>query len=731
MIKDFTPRLYQETIFGTAVNHNTLVVLPTGMGKTNVFLMLAAQRLKQHPNSKILLVGPTRPLIEQYYEVFTKYFAIEKEKMAVLTGFVPPAKRAEIWKSSSIIFSTPQGLENDIINSKISLEEVSLLGVDEAHRAVGDYSYVWLAKQYRKKAKFPRIIALTASPGSDVEKIEEVCRNLGIEKVEVRTEQDPDVKQYVQDIQMDFLKVDLTPEIIEIKKFLSDCIKSKLNEVKKYGFLKPPYGTGKKDLLQLQGALHGMIARGEKDFPVLKSISLLAETIKASHALELLETQSISALHNYFEKLAKEAEHSKVKAVKNLVADLNFRSARIQAEKLYEKGIEHPKMYEVRRLAEEEVKRDNKVKIIVFTQYRDTAVRVKQELSVIKGAEAEIFVGQMKRGETGMSQKQQKEMLERFRSGEFNTLIATSIGEEGLDIPKVDLVIFYEAIPSAIRQIQRRGRTGRQEKGRVIMLMAANTRDEAFRWVSQRKEKKMHSILSSLKSRLKLEKQAPLKKFDEDEKVKIFGDFREKGSGVIKELIEQNAEIEMRQLNVGDYLCSSRVAIEVKTIPDFVNSIIDGRLLSQVKELKYNFEKPVVVIEGEEDIYSVRNVHPNAIRGMLATIAVDYGIPILKTKDYRDTAALLLAIAKREQKEDKKDFSLRGEKKPMSEAELQEYIVASLPGVESVIAKGLLKEFKTIKNIVDAPEEELKKAEKIGAKKAADIRKILDREYEG
>jgi len=168
MIKDFEPRLYQETIFATCAERNTLVVLPTGMGKTNIFLMLASHRLKQYPNSKILFIGPTRPLIDQYKEVFKKHFEIEEDKLVIFTGMVNPEKRAELWKDAKIVFSTPQGLENDIIARRINLEEVSLLGFDEAHKAVKDYSYVWIAKQYNKLAKFPRIIALTASPGSDI-----------------------------------------------------------------------------------------------------------------------------------------------------------------------------------------------------------------------------------------------------------------------------------------------------------------------------------------------------------------------------------------------------------------------------------------------------------------------------------------------------------------------------------------------------------------------------------
>ena len=197
MLENFKPRLYQETIFNTAVSRNTLVVIPTGMGKTALAMMLAVKRKQQHPNSKILIIAPTRPLVEQHLQTFKKYIKDQEDKFTLFTGYVKPEKRAELWKTAEYIFSTPQGLENDIINKRIKLEEVSLLVVDEAHRAVKDYSYVWVSKQYNKLAKYPRILALTASPGSDLEKIQEVVTNLSIETIEVRTDNDPDVKPYI------------------------------------------------------------------------------------------------------------------------------------------------------------------------------------------------------------------------------------------------------------------------------------------------------------------------------------------------------------------------------------------------------------------------------------------------------------------------------------------------------------------------------------------------------
>ncbi|MBI2145653.1 DEAD/DEAH box helicase [Candidatus Woesearchaeota archaeon] len=504
MIKGFVPRLYQETILATAAMKNTLVVLPTGLGKTNIFLMLAAQRLKSYPDGKILLIGPTRPLIDQYHEVFRKHFEIREEEMAVLTGMVAAEKRKQHWDSARIIFSTPQGLENDILSGKITFENVVLLGFDEAHRAVKEYSYVWLAKQYAKMARFPRILALTASPGSDMEKITEVCTNLFIEDIEVRTESDPDVKQYVQEMDIDWVKVELPAEFSDIKKLLEHSLRSKLEVVKAMGFLHSTTGVSKKELLQLQAALHAELSGNYKNFSAMKAISSLAEAMKVGHALELLETQGITALQKYLERLEEDARAAKTKAVKRLFSDNSFLMAMASTKQIYERGMEHPKIDELKRIITENIASKEGAKAIVFNQYRDSALKLQDELNNISGVRARIFVGQMKKGDTGLSQKQQKELIEKFASGEFNVIIATSIGEEGLDIPRVDLVVFYEPIPSAIRQIQRRGRTGRQEKGKVIILVTSDTRDEAFRWVAHHREKKMHRILKTLKSNLKL-----------------------------------------------------------------------------------------------------------------------------------------------------------------------------------------------------------------------------------
>ncbi len=730
MIKNFKPRLYQQTILATAAQKNTLVVLPTGMGKTNVFLMLAAQRLKQYPNSKILLLGPTRPLIDQYLDVFEKYFKIDAEDMQVLTGQVSPDDRAQLWEEAKIVFSTPQGLENDVLSGRISLENVSLLGFDEAHKGVGNYAYVWVAEQYMRTSRFPRIIGMTASPGSDAEKIKEICDNLFIEEIEVRTDEDPDVKPYVQETEIRWIEVELPHEFKQIKNYLEDCIESKLKRVKEKGYLskKLKYMT-KIDMLKLQGELQGRIAQGEKDFDILKSISLTAEAIKTEHALGLLETQGILPLYKYMKKIQSNAAKTKTKAVKNLANDLNFRSALYKTETLVEKDIIHPKLEKLMSLVKE---MNDDFKIIVFSQFRDTTVTIKEELEKIQGVKPKLFVGQTKKNGTGMSQKKQKQVLDKFRDGEFNALISTQIGEEGLDIPKVDLVVFYEPVPSAIRFIQRKGRTGRQEKGEVIVLIAKNTRDVAYKWSAHHKKKRMYRNLKKLSKNISLKENKTLDEYidvPEEEKVTVFADYREKGSGCIKELIRLGVDMKLEKLKSGDYLASENVGVELKNVEDFVNSLVNGRLLSQLRDLRRNFEKPLVIVEGSKDIYSVRNVHPNALRGLMSTIAVDYNIPIIFSRNPKETAAFLKIIAEHEQKDKKNNVMLHGEKKPASLREQQEYLVSSIPGIGSKVAIELLKTFGSVKNVFGASEDELMEVKLVGKKTAESIRKVIDSDY--
>lgn len=717
-----------------------MVVLPTGMGKTGIGLLLAAKRLTQYPKSKIVILAPTKPLLDQHYNTFVKHLDIDPELFTTFSGSISPENRENLWEQKQIFFSTPQTIENDLISGKINLQDVSMLCFDECHRATGDYSYVFIAKQYNKQSKHPRVLALTASPGSDMEKINEVMTNLFVERVEIRTESDPDVQPYIQDVEKEYIYVDLPDELNIVHNCLKHSFKSKLAEIKKLGYINSIENRSKTDLLKLQAVLQGQIAQGDKSFELLKSVSFAAEALKVEHAIELLETQGLTPLLLYMDDMYTQAKTSKTRAVKNLANDPNFRAAYIKVKEYIPK-TEHPKLQKLKEILEAEIKKDPDARIIVFSNFRDMGDKIEEQIRFIEGIRTTVFVGQaQKKGFKGMTQKQQIETLEKFRNDEYNVLIMTSVGEEGLDIPQVDLVIFYEPIPSAIRTVQRRGRTGRLEKGRVIVLMTRGTRDEGYRWSAHHKEKRMFRNLQKLRTDIidyidtKSKDQQTITNFldqtKKEQPLKLFADTRERGSQIIKELVELGFNIELTRLESADYILSKNVGIEFKTVKDFVDSIVDGRLLSQIKALKDTFAKPVLILEGTEDIYSIRKVHPNAIRGMLATIAVSYGIPILRTTHSKETAAIMATIISREQEQNQAANYNPHSIKPQSLKQQQEYFISSLPSIGPNLAKELLQQFKTAKNVVNASIEDLQKIEKVGKIKASKIKEVLDKEYE-
>ena len=735
-------RLYQEVLAARVIDKgNSLVVAPTALGKTIVAAMVSAKRLKDFPEKKVLIVSPTKPLAVQHQKSFQKVMNLKENEIQLLTGSVQKSKREALWNNAKIISATPQAIENDLMQAKISFKEVSLLVFDEAHRAIGDYAYVFLAQQYMKQALQPLILALTASPGGEEEKIKDVCRNLFIENVEIKTEHDEDVSPYVNEIQMDWIKVDLPPSFLEIKQLLNSFVKEQLSFLRTTGVSRSisPTFYKKKDLLILQSQIRRQLVSGQVKNPAMwTAISRIAAILKVSHAQILLETQGIEALEDYFNRLKNKSSKSGApKALKFILAhDLVIKAMHL-SNKLFEQKVPHPKIIKLKEVLQKQFLEHPESRVLVFNHYRDSAKFLQKYLNQFDGIKAKKFVGQaMKENDEGMSQKAQIKTLEEFKEGKYNTLICTSVAEEGLDIPAVDLVIFFEAVPSEIRAIQRRGRTGRLSKGKAIVLMARNTRDEAFYYAAQGKERKMHRTLHSLKKEmgsLKMPQQTTLHKFNEEakEKVLIYVDTREQASQVVTELQKRgDVFIKVKQLDIGDFVLGEQVCVERKTVEDFLQSLIDGRLFNQLISLAANYERPLIILEGDsQELYSLRNIHPNAIKGALSSIALNYRIPMLSTKNLEETVEWLYLIAKREQLGKDKDIRLRVGRKSLTEKELQQFIVESLPSVGPTLAKNLLKHFGSVKKVFSSTEKQLLKVEKIGEKKAKEIRKIIEAEF--
>jgi Fanconi anemia group M protein len=723
-------RAYQTAIAATALMRNTLVILPTGLGKTVVALLVIASHLSK--GGRVLMLAPTKPLVEQHAQFFKKMLKIPEDQIVALSGEISPAKRAEVWSKARVVVSTPQVIENDLLAARISLREISHLTFDEAHRAVGDYSYVFIAKKYFKQSSNPLILAITASPGSDVEKIQEVVRNLGIEEIEIRTEYDSDVKPYIYGKVIDWIRVEMPEELEGVRQKFLEVLKLRFKKLQRLGVAKVKEDLSKKELLAFQEALQAEVAEA-KDPKLFEALSVMAEIMKIQHGIELIETQGLDALKHYLRRLVMEARsRGGSKASKNIVNDPIFRDAVLKAMKC---EVEHPKLEKLKEIVVKQIKANHDSRIIVFTNFRDTAEVIAKELGKIEGIKVSRFVGQASRvDDKGMEQKEQVEVLEKFRHGRLNVLVATSVGEEGLDLPSTDLVIFYEAVPSEIRAIQRKGRTGRASEGKIVVLITRGTRDEGYYWISFRKEKMMYERLYELRNKLQVGKKVERQKSLEDfiaPSIVVYADAREAKSGVVKKLHELGIAVRAQNLEIADYVVSDRVAVERKTAEDFLEGLVnkDRDIFTQLLRLKKSYPKPILLIEGE-NIYCKRAIHPNAVRGALATIAVDLGIPVLHTLSPEDTAELIAAIAKREQESRERAIVLHAGKTKKTLKEQQEYIVSAISDIGLIIARNLLGHFQTIERIATASEEELIRVPKIGKKTAKKIRQLMATPYD-
>jgi len=724
LIKDkkIESRLYQQLLAADVLkNGNTMIVAPTALGKTIVAVLVAAERIKNHRESKILILAPSKPLVVQHEESFREFLNVSTTS---LTGDIKPEKRIKRWNDHQIICATPQTIESDLISSRYSLKDVSLLVFDECHRGVGSYSYVYLAGKYQQQSKHPLVLGLTASPGYDEDKINEVCENLFINEVIIKSEEDADVVPYFNPVEVKWIKVELNEELKGIKSHIEDALKARFNTLKRIEVINS-VNMNKKDVLKAKGEAQNRISRSSN--PPKKyyiAVSTFTAVINAIHALELLETQGIHTLNKYFERLRKK----RTKAAKSLLVDENFKKAVSLTKIAYNMEIEHPKLAKLVKILKKELKENRDSKIIVFTQFRDTVDRIYEEC-LENDINAVKFFGQAsKEGIKGLTQKKQKEVIKAFKMGTYDVLISTSVAEEGIDIPAVDLVILYEPVPSEIRMIQRRGRTGRKNKGKACILITKGTRDEAYYWVSINKEQRMKKQLSKRVKRNIAPKEIvnviPREGEDGEIKPLIYADSREGNSKVLRELDKLDADIEVKSLPVADYQVSDEVGIERKSTKDFVGSIIDKRLYKQAKELVENFRKPIIILEGE-DLYSSL-IHPNAVRGALASLTVDFGIPLIPTRSEEDTAAMVMRIAIREQILERPAMQIRTEKKPLTLYEQQLYIVESLPNIGPVTAKKLLEEFSSVKDIINASEADLKTVEGIGDKIAKGIIEVVD-----
>jgi Fanconi anemia group M protein len=409
---------------------------------------------------------------------------IPEEEIVLLTGKISPFEREDIYKKAKIISATPQTIQNDIQNNILDLSNFSILIVDEVHRAVKKYAYPFVARIYMERAKNPRILGLTASPGGDEEKIKVICKSLFVDAVEIRTELDEDVKSFIKSITSEYVKVDLPENLKTAQTLFKTALRDRLEKLKKYNlFIKR-----KRDLLEAQKKVSREIMTQRKPF-MFYLVSLIVEAVKVWHAEELLETQSVKATQIYLDKI----KQKKTKSDRAILNDINF----IKAMRIIEESGEHPKILKLKEIITREFEKNKNVKFIIFSHFRDNIYNIYDMIQ--DSCRPVILIGQA--GERGLTQKEQIDVIKDFNADYYNCLITSPIGEEGLHIPSADIAVFYDSVPSEIRTIQRRGRVGRTKVGKIIFLLTKDTIDESYFWTAYRKEKRMKSILREMQSK--------------------------------------------------------------------------------------------------------------------------------------------------------------------------------------------------------------------------------------
>jgi len=503
-------RDYQVQIAEKCVNRNSLVVLPTGLGKTIIAVIVVAQTLELYPpNSKVIMLAPTRPLINQHYNTFAKFLNIPEENFSILTGKVLPEKRTKMFHENQILFYTPQTLRNDLVKGRYSLKDTCLVIIDEVHHASGDYPYTMIADEYVDQNPDGNILALTASPGASKKKILQLCELIHVpfENTHFRTRKDTDVKGYLKPMDIYKIGVELTDLMKDAYSVLKYVIEEKLQYLSQLGFLDAKSDTIftkiiRKDLLKLNSELLGIIKGTGDKTGAYSALSVNAQALILYHMVELVEQQGLDNLLTYFEnKIYKEAlKKNSSKAVRILASDQRLHNIYLQLKKNYDYTPEyliHPKYKILEKLLYDEIDHNPDSRILVFVKFRVSVSNIVKKLRKNKVIKAVRFVGQATKSkeDKGLSQKKQIDILDKFKEGIYNVLVSTNVGEEGLDIAECDMVVFYDVVASEIRLIQRKGRTARHREGKVVILYTKDTNDEIYLRIALNKLKRMNISL--------------------------------------------------------------------------------------------------------------------------------------------------------------------------------------------------------------------------------------------
>jgi len=484
------PRLFQQTILSTCIKKNTLVVLPTGTGKTmiailHIAFLLQNQKLLEN-DGQVLILAPTKPLVHQHLRSFQHFLKLPAGSIIELSGAVEPKKRAALIKRGKIIIATPQTIKNDLLNNHLKPEKVELVYYDEAHRARGDYDYVQIAEAIHDFNPQCRFVALTASPGSNKKAILEICKNLYITAIESRTREDPEIRKYIQEVSFERIEVPLP---LEFEVILENLMKLGEWEM---ALLREKKLTEKTFSFLYKGELLKMKKELTKNFKAnYLEIMACNRLLYLLILRETLESQGIPSAY----ALIQSWREKNSKSIRGLYNLQEFKDITEKIELLNQKGVIHPKLLFLLDILDKTDLLNSRV--LIFCNLRATCYAISKALRE-RDIKAKAFVGQSKTKTGGLSQKKQIAILEAFKRDQFPVLVSTSVLEEGLDVDECKLVIFYDGTPSAIRKIQRSGRTGRKKEGRVIILTTHHSTDTSAHFISDKKERKMQRLLKDI-----------------------------------------------------------------------------------------------------------------------------------------------------------------------------------------------------------------------------------------
>ena len=694
-------RDYQEDLSKQCLKENILVVLPTGLGKTVIATLSIAEFLRLYPNRRCILLAPTRPLTYQHHRILQDHLAISMDDISAVTGEDNLESRKMKWRKK-VVCATPQVARSDLDRGLLNLDELSLVIFDEAHRAVGNYAYTVLGLRLKNSNNETRIMGMTASLPHGESRVKEVLRSLSIDRIESRDHDSSDLKPYIQKTEIDWVTLTLPPVLEKIQVALKSALRKKLEPLRKIGLVRGRESVRFKILLEIRGKV-----RETGDPELWRS---LLSSIRISHALNLLETQTLSSVVKFLEKQFVGVSR------KGLVDDPLIQEAYESARGALKLGVEHPKLAKLKEILSQLKPME---KAIIFTGYRDSVDAVCSCLESVS-----LKVGRLiGKGHGGQSQRKQIQTLEDLKKDVFNILVATQVGEEGLDVAECRLVVFYDNVPSAVRFIQRKGRTGRVSPGRVIVFLTKGTRDEAYYWAGKNKMKRAKQLINNVEK-----KEGPLDKFVQvgKESPIVFVDSRETVL-LINNLKKFGLRVEVQNLDVGDIVLSSDVVVERKTTGDFVKSIIDGRLFKQLVAMKETYPKPILLIEGDRK--DIASVSKSSFFGALASVITDFQVSVVTSKGEEETAELISHIVRREQLEKKREVRVRASKKTSTTSDTQKYVVAGLPGINTVLAERILSKLNSLEIVFSSGIEDLKTVEGIGDKLAKRIREISSHSY--